>query len=103
MPDSLPSLEEKFPNRTHCFPQPMYVPERWFFSYPEKAIALIAEGQSWRGTPFRRGSIAKGPGGGTDCVGFDQCVYKAVGAIPAHINLQREKRRDFSRHCENDR
>src|ERR1017187_3816872 len=74
----------------------------WFFEDPDRAAALIAEAKTWRGTPFRRGSSAKGAGGGIDCVGLDESLLFAVGAVPK-FNFPRDRKRDYSRHVYNDR
>ena len=75
---------------------------KWFFEDPDRAAALIAEAKTWRGTPFRRGSSAKGAGGGIDCVGLDESLLFAVGAVPK-FNFPRDRKRDYSRHVYNDR
>jgi hypothetical protein len=76
----------------------------WFFSDPERVTLLRNEADEWYRpyTPFRRNSHAKGAGGGTDCVGFDEAVLKAAGAIPWDIYFPRS-RRDYSPHVMNDR
>ena len=44
---------------------------------------LVAEAQSWIGTPYISNGLVKGRRGGTDCAMFILGVYQAVGLIPA--------------------
>ena len=73
----------------------------WFFSDAAAVQRLCTEAESWRNTPFRFGSRAKGIGGGTDCVGFCEAVLLAAGAV-TQFNFQRRPE-DKSRHVHNDR
>lgn len=73
----------------------------WFFSDSAAVQRLCKELESWRGTPFRFGSRAKGIVGGTDCVGFCEAVMKAAGAVE-EFNFPRRPA-DMSRHVHNDR
>jgi len=43
---------------------------------------LVAEAQSWIGTPYISNGLVKGKRGGTDCAMFILGVYQAVGLIP---------------------
>jgi cell wall-associated NlpC family hydrolase len=74
---------------------------RWFFSSAAAVQQLITECESWRRTPFRFGSRAKGIGGGTDCVGFCEAVMLAAGAV-TQFNFPRGPE-DNSRHVHNDK
>ena len=51
-----------------------------YFDDPRHAKALRLESLSWIGTPFRPFSIAKGPGGGIDCIGLVSEIFTAIGA-----------------------
>jgi len=52
---------------------------RYFFEDESRFESLLAELESWAGTPFMPGAAVKG--GGVDCVRFVHEVYVAVGAI----------------------
>ncbi len=59
---------------------------KYLFEDPENARRMLAEMNSWAypKTPFRQGSIAKGPQGGVDCLNLvAQCfiVFPAVTQI----------------------
>lgn len=54
---------------------------RWAFEDAERLILLPEVLGEWMGTPFRRGSRAKGQGGGVDCVHFVQEVYWELNCI----------------------
>lgn len=53
--------------------------------YVERVSALRAACESWRDTPFRARSLAKGAGGGVDCAGFVGACYAEIGAIPSAV------------------
>jgi cell wall-associated NlpC family hydrolase len=72
-----------------------------FFSDATRVQALRSECESWRRTPFRFGSSAKGIDGGTDCVGFCEAVLVAAGVF-ASFNFPRTPA-DNSRHVHNDK
>jgi len=75
--------------------------DRWFFDDAAAVQRLCVECESWRRTPFRFGSRAKGIGGGADCVGFCEAVMLAAGAV-TQFNFPRTPA-DNSRHVHNDR
>lgn len=45
--------------------------------------AIVAEAQSWVGTPFRHGAALKGVG--VDCIHLVQAVFRAVGLTEAEV------------------
>jgi hypothetical protein len=55
---------------------------RWFFEDSAHCAALLAEAESWIGTPFMPFSKAKGKFGGIDCVGLAEEIMRNVGASP---------------------
>jgi cell wall-associated NlpC family hydrolase len=73
----------------------------YFFEDAAAVRRLRAECESWRKTPFRFGSRAKGIGGGTDCVGFCEAVMLAAGAV-TQFSFPRTPE-DNSRHVHNDK
>jgi hypothetical protein len=93
-----------------AWPKPDATSRCWFFEDPEAQKLLIDEAEEWLGlrpplysapTPWARGSLAKGPGGGSDCVGLDQCLMRVSGAAP-HFVFPRRKH-DYSPHAVNKR
>ncbi len=54
--------------------------DKYFFEDIDHAAALLAEAESWEGTPFVAYSKAKGPGGGVDCVRLCEAIMVATGA-----------------------
>jgi cell wall-associated NlpC family hydrolase len=71
------------------------------FDDESHVTALLTEAASWRHTPFRFGSRAKGRTGGTDCVGLCEALLLAAGAVDS-FNFPRHPA-DMSRHVHNDR
>jgi hypothetical protein len=55
----------------------------YFAGRPDRVAALRAAIMEWRGTPFRKHSHAKGPGGGVDCEWFIPSCLRDSGAITA--------------------
>lgn len=60
---------------------------RDYFVDPERVFALVAELESWRGTPFRQRSRVRGAAGGVDCANFIAGVFFNVGAIDAAVSV----------------
>lgn len=54
---------------------------QWFFDDAGNVARLLAEVESWAGTPFREYSKAKGPGGGVDCVRLCESILCNVGLM----------------------
>lgn len=79
-------------------------PPSAYFGQPQRQQLLRDEAQTWLRpqTPFRKHSLAKGIGGGTDCVGLCESLLKAAGAVPAELTFLRRDR-DYSPHVANDR
>lgn len=57
------------------------------FNDQQLCLALRVECESWRGTPFRACSVAKGGRGGVDCAGFVGAVFHAIGLITDQISV----------------
>ncbi len=47
-----------------------------------RRLAVLAEAQSWIGTPYRTAQRVKGPAGGVDCLTLVVEVYERTGLIP---------------------
>lgn len=62
---------------------------RWAFDDIERLVLLSDVVGEWMGTPFRRGSCAKGEGGGVDCVHFVQEVYWDLNCISGRYPMPR--------------
>lgn len=52
----------------------------------ETRAAIVAEAQSWIGTPYLSNAAIKGPRGGTDCAMFIVAVYANLGLIPKEFD-----------------
>jgi cell wall-associated NlpC family hydrolase len=46
--------------------------------------AVVAEAESWIGTPYRAAQRVKGPAGGVDCLTLVVEVYERTGVVPHH-------------------
>lgn len=74
---------------------------KFYFQNPKHVARLRAAADSWRDTPFRFGSKAKGISGGTDCVGLVESLLFESGALPSFEFPRRP--RDMSPHVRNNR
>jgi cell wall-associated NlpC family hydrolase len=52
----------------------------------KQRIAVVAEAESWIGTPYRTAQRVKGPGGGVDCLTLVAEIYERAGII-AHYEV----------------
>lgn len=59
----------------------MSVRADYFLNRPDRVEALRLSCLAWRGTPFRKHSKVKGPGGGVDCEWFVPCSIFEAQAI----------------------
>ncbi len=71
-----------------------------FYSIESRLEGLERECKSWLKTPFHKGSRAKGPGGGVDCVSLVQEIYFSEGVIPEKHPLP-EYKIDWHKHNAN--
>lgn len=81
---------------------PAEPPRRWHFEDARHVDLLIAEAQSWRGTPFVQDSCAKGESGGAYCVSFAEALMLATGAISQPFEIA-TTRADYNGHVHNDK
>jgi len=72
--------------------------QKWFFEDQDRVTLLHKEAAEWIGTPFRKFSRAKGPGGGVDCVGLCEALMIAAGLIRENDFLFPRESADYQGH-----